>query len=483
MHDEVDKRLLHPNGIDGTTGTFLVKPLTYRQAADAAKLEQHPRDQVSWLRWVWRLFSRVHLGLPLGFDPTDLTQAGWGIVFHEDESDEAKRALLPLIDHRRKTVGDARTKVLEYQRSDKGRREWLTRHEVAEGVFDPTKVPYYLLLVGSPGRIPFQFYHHLGVEYCVGWIDFDCTEDLCCYVQSLIDYETSPTIPNSKEAVFFAPRHDSDKATQLSADYLIQPLAGDQASAGPGASQPRVPQRYGFTTRLSLGQDASKEALLHTLNGIGSQPAFLMAASHGIGWRAGHPLQLSTQGALLCQDWPGIGSPALPDHYVGARDILAEARVHGLIAFLFACYGAGTPDRDRFFTKAGEPPKLIAERPFLAALPKALLSHRNGGALACVGHVERAWGYSITPRNAGVQLQPFESAIANILSGKPVGLALRDFNTRFASLSTSLADKLRDISAGAHVPDDELASDWIERNDAGGYLVFGDPAVRLRTLG
>ena len=38
---------------------------------------------------------------------------------------------------------------------------------------------------------------------------------------------------------------------------------------------------------------------------------------------------------------------------------------------------------------------------FLAALPRALLTHPNGGALACIGHIDRGWGYSITPPRAG----------------------------------------------------------------------------------
>lgn len=37
----------------------------------------------------------------------------------------------------------------------------------------------------------------------------------------------------------------------------------------------------------------------------------------------------------------------------GAAELGAEARVHGLIAFLFACYGAGTPLRDEFLHAPG----------------------------------------------------------------------------------------------------------------------------------
>ena len=57
---------------------------------------------------------------------------------------------------------------------------------------------------------------------------------------------------------------------------------------------------------------------------------------------------------------------------------------------------------------------------------------------------------------------------------------LKDFNERFAALSVSLAGMLEQIEDGANVPDVQLATAWIQRNDAEGYALFGDPAARLR---
>jgi hypothetical protein len=57
---------------------------------------------------------------------------------------------------------------------------------------------------------------------------------------------------------------------------------------------------------------------------------------------------------------------------------------------------------------------------------------------------------------------------------------MKDFYERYASLSVSLSDMLEQLSFGASVPDADLASAWIARNDAEGYLILGDPAVRLR---
>ena len=122
----------------------------------------------------------------------------------------------------------------------------------------------------------------------------------------------------------------------------------------------------------------------------------------------------------------------------------------------------------------------LAPAAFMAALPKRLLSHSRGGALAVIGHIERAWGYSIPVTQVGPRLLPFENAIGRMLKGQPVGHATKDFNELFATRSASLTEMLQQIQNGFNVPDRQLVSAWIERNDARNYAVIGDPAARLR---
>jgi hypothetical protein len=198
-----------------------------------------------------------------------------------------------------------------------------------------------------------------------------------------------------------------------------------------------------------------------------------------VGYRQPRDEQAAVHGALVCKEWPRLGTFE-EGHYFAAKDLPGNSQVHGLIAFLFACWSGGTPSHDRFIHKPGEPPPRIAEKPFLAALPKALLSHPQGGALACIGHVERAWSYSITSSKTGPHIQAFQNAVKRILAGIPVGHAKKDFDERYTALNSRQSQLLEDASFGAQVTDEELATTWAWRNDAEGYLVIGDPAVRLR---
>lgn len=466
-----DEEMLITNGIDALTGRPLLPPL--RPSEAAAFLTGAPDDPAMTvlLQSVGRLGREAHLGLPMDVDPAIVPQAGWAIVFHQDEPEATREALAPLIERRRGQVSEDRVKVLEY-RSGERRAQWLARHGVGAGSVIPTKVPFYLLLVGGPEKIPFTFCHLLDLEYAVGLLHFDTAEEYARYAESVVRYETGEAVTSTaraKEAVFFATRHDYDRATQLSADALVRPLASGGA------------ERRGFRSRSVVQDEATKERLSQLFDPpAGTRPpAFLFTATHGVGFPCGHDLQLAAQGALLCQDWPGLGALS-PEHYFAAADLPASAQIHGLIAFHFACYGGGTPSHDRFLHKPGTPPPAIADQPFLAALPKALLSHPGGGALAVLAHVERAWGYSIVTANAGPQLLPFENAIERILSGQPVGHAMKDFNERYAALATSLSSLLEEASFGATVSDFELVSSWAERNDAEGYVVLGDPAVQMR---
>jgi hypothetical protein len=352
----------------------------------------------------------------------------------------------------------------------------MMRYNVAAGLVNPSQVPYFLALIGGPTDIPFAVQSDL-VDYAVGRIAFDNAEDYQRYAEGVVRYEENAEAgrpaPNRNEVVFWGPQHTGDPATQLTAGSLLTPLAYGTAH------EPAISSVVGCGQREFIGRVATRTALSEVFHSPADTvpPAVLFAASHGLGWPSPNPDQRAVQGSLVCQEWPGLGS-VLPKHYLQAANIRDDARVGGLIAVLVACYGAGTPDFDPYAAEPGQEPVRVADAPFIARLPQRLLAHPGGGALAVLGHVERLLGYSVQPLGVGPQPLLYRNLLGYLLSGQPIGHAAREFRERFASLSALLAGSFDPTQAGS--PDERRrVTWWAERNDAGNFLILGDPAVRL----
>ena len=470
-----DPNFVYVNGIDFDTGDYAFAPRSIDEIAKGV-LVRPGVETFDKLRGD----KPRSFGLPFGMDSSKLEEAGWGIVFHEDTAPEIRKALEPLIELRRKQAA-SRLKVLDYKKGEQT-RDWYQRHGTSAGNLDPEIVPYYLLLVGPPDLIPFEFQYLLGVEYAMGRLAFDKADDYERYARSTVAYEGAKSVPNAREIAYWGTRHLGDPATNLSASMLIDPLANGVPGAA-GSLKQAINTVVGYDRKLSLGDDATKANLLQALHGK-KPPAMLFTASHGMAFRPNQSAQTAAQGALLCQDWPGFGN-VRAEHFIAAADIADDANVNGTVALLFACFGAGTPDADQFLmdlSQAGKAPPL-APQPFVAALPRRLLAHPNGSALAVIGHVDRAWGFSIqAPKVAEPQIGTFRNGIGDILSGAPVGHAMCGrFGAKFAELSALLLSATSPTAPAAmRLGDRDLVTRWLERNDAQNFVLLGDPAVRIR---
>jgi hypothetical protein len=134
---------------------------------------------------------------------------------------------------------------------------------------------------------------------------------------------------------------------------------------------------------------------------------------------------------------------------------------------------------DDFTREALEDPLPIAPHSFVGRLPQRLLGHPRGGALAVVGHVERAWTYSFLWPRIEDQLDTFRSAVGTLFDGAPLGAAIEFLNQRYAALSTELDSAREDLRWGAPPDVVGLSGLWTAKNDARNYVILGDPAVRL----
>lgn len=474
-----DQQMLHFNGMDITTG----KPLTAPMAMDvfAVAAQKHMAQQVMAVQQpaVAAAAAGIVGGLSAtsaapaiqpSFDPTRLEEAGWGVIFAQNIDPAIRDALRPLLELRKAQVSRlSPQRYKEYSgpnawRSLESADDFLERHGATPGVVNPDHVPYYLLIVADPMAVVYRQQFDLDVLRAVGRIHFDTLEEYAGYARSVVAAESgSRVVP--RRAVLFA--STNDQTTQLSCDRLAIPLA----------SRLKADRPAWRVDSITAG-DATKARFNQLLTG-GDPAALLFTATHGGYLPFAHPLQSKRQGCLICQGFDrekvGADSYNPAEFYFSGEDVADAAQIPPMITFHFACFGAGTPQMDQFLLREGRRladafPQL-ARQPFVAYLPQRLLGHPNGGALATIGHVERAWGFNFDAEHAD-DIAIFEHALTAIMDGSQVGHAMQMFGERYSQLNKALAKAPDKRSA-------DYVKLWTAGKDARNYVIVGDPAVRL----
>jgi hypothetical protein len=400
----------------------------------------------------------------------DLSQTGWAVIFAEGIDPAVREALAPLLDQRKKeATGLLPTGYRELSgelayRTDDSREDFLNRWKLGAGaVVAPGKLPYYLLLVGSPREIPFEIQYELAIDYAVGRLWFDTPEEYARYAHTVMEIEARPSGPH-RHAALFGTAHEGDPATQASARTFVKPLGETLRQEYPD-----------WNIEMILGAQATKPSLTSLL--AQRPPSLLFTASHATLLGKGDPRQRELQGALVCEGWQpgtGVGSKDL----FAAADLPSGADLQGLMAFLFACSSAGTPDQDDFYSFT-EDDFLGADEPFLSRLPQRLLTQ---GAAAVIGHVDRVWMASFLydqDREETGDIEVFKETARFLLDGYRAGHAIGPMTRRHASLSAGVLDQQLRLLRQQPVDRKWLGDLWLRSNDARNYLLLGDPAARL----
>jgi hypothetical protein len=286
-------------------------------------------------------------------------------------------------------------------------------------------------------------------------------------------------VETSRQLTFFAPCNQRDVATPLLTNQVVNPLLTE-----PDVYGRLVGQKSKFKLQSFTGESAKKDSLCKIMQGETGRPALLFTGSHGKSvTQPDDPALSEFRGSLICQEWIK-GVPATPDQVFAGVDITDNSKVHGMIHFMFACYGVGWPEFDNYSRTAAAAPR-IAPAPSLARLPSKLLAHRDGGVLAVLGHIDRAWGWSFESDDGTAQNGDFRLILNDLMAGTRIGDATDSFNSSWGARSIEIAETLQQLQNGDRkLTGDSLkkfANKWVARDDARNYIIFGDPAVRLRT--
>jgi hypothetical protein len=417
-------------------------------------------------------------------DPNDLTQTGWGVIFASDADPAIQAHLQPLLDLRKGQVQDERlfrvfsgnSGVLPGQTA----AGWAQQRGVSltAPVSPYQGVPYYLLIVGSPERISFEFQALLKLQWAVGRLAFDDVDDYGRYAQAVVQYESASYKPlQSKSAAVWVTRNPGDLATAMLSGAISQDFLATGNALG---------ARSSFNLNAFTNGKATKGQLTDILRGNlpGGAPAVLFTGSHGCNYSGADAVtQRRLQGSLVTQEWVP-GTPASALNQFCADDVPADAKLQGTIGFLFACYSGGWPTTNTYYFNKDGSPITIAPAPTIAKLPQAMLSR---GMLSMIGHVDLAFPYAFQNVNGTPQMQAIRTPLELLMRGKRTGLAADSLSILWSSLSSQLG-MAQAANAGPAAPkaaqspalSPALAQLTIARDDARNYIVLGDPATRLR---
>jgi WD40 repeat protein len=412
----------------------------------------------------------------------DLAEKGWGVIFAAD-ADPALSAVLHELLALRRSQAQERFQIFAgddgYQTGERA-SQFLERHESGA-------MPYYLLIVGPPSAIPFEFQYYLSINHAVGRIAFAHWHEYVNYARSVVAAATGQ-VALPPGTLVFATRHLNDPATTYSYKNLALPLMQELSVADPNwpinlMTEDELPNQS-KSGSLQPMRSAMKADLHYALS---QDPTWslLFVAAHGIQFPANDPRQRDTAGALLCQDSPSAES-TFPEHYFAASDLdaLPQTSLLGTIAFLFGEFTAGTPHLDNFaFRHTLNAQTILAPEDFLARLPQRMLAHPNGGALAVIGHVDQNWTTSFIGRSRRGQssIGAFAFLFTHLMRGYPVGFAMEEFRRRFRrELSDWVELQMQQATEPADNKRDQAAV--IQETamiDLRNYIILGDPAVYI----
>ncbi|HRI72358.1 MAG TPA: helix-turn-helix domain-containing protein [Polyangium sp.] len=427
-------------------------------------------------------------------DPNDLSKQRWGVIHADSEAGrKAFNAIAPLIAWRqRQQEASVKSWAVPAEMDVQSAFDW--KNKVLRSEYLPEhKRPRYLLILGDLNDVSAELGHVLANGSFVGRIHFDDVEGYAAYAQKVVDWERGPAKLTSKvvekAALDFFVARDGTKATEQ----------GQRRLVGPCITLARRKSRKPFPADVhDPWEDVRGASDLLERCRI-DRPSVFVSVCHGAGrpqggWKKpGDERQL--QGALK------VGHGASADSLLTAEQLTgSEPFLPGGIWFAVACFGAGTPPKSAFYSwlrqlrEAGQYNESVEqvleslpkdeEKPFLAALPKAVLQNPNG-PLAFFGHLDLAWTCAFTDMDGTSRASRIFSALSVLANGNRAGVAHGALMRAYREVNDELlagyeVEQDGRLGAASYKPNaPRRARAFMLRNDLRGYILLGDPAARL----
>jgi len=406
-------------------------------------------------------------------DPGEPRTAGWTYLVNrtDPQRSEIENTLEPLA-NQRNMVNNHEPLLFNGELPEEW-EDWL--YDNYYGLrLENKKVPQYILIAGGPDQVPFSFQSLLDSVANVGRVDFDTLEDLQQYVEKLIRIENADAPFVTRDAVLFGTDGGVSDPTYFSRKYMIEPI------------NEHIREKMQFSTHTMVGTNATKANLLEALSSL--KPAIVYTASHGLGATSeSFEFQKRYNGAICCQN---TGALTLDDLFSVDDIPKDQSFLEGAVFFQFACFGYGTPAESDYAHWLDGVPKKYTDTDFVSAIPKRLLANPQG-PISFIGHLDTAFLHAFVDIEDPhildrwhTRISPFVSAIDYLLQVQPSGLAMQDMSNKY-SISNLLITKTYDrYQRGRFQWNEErearFLDNWITRSDAQNYMIYGDPAARLR---
>jgi hypothetical protein len=423
-------------------------------------------------------------------DASDLASQRWGVIAPRDAAgDRLLELVAPLIERRRQQQGGREVRIhrVPARMSLDEAIHWKKR---AFRKCDDLELdlPRYQLILGDLDQVPLIVQQVQAADGFIGRLAFDREDDYRAYVDKVLGWEDRPAPAPAGHAILHTV-HDGTPATRRGHGTLMLP--GHQILE----RRRRFGEVRAAALRLAGSDRPTPEELLAAAEApdMTGGPGVLLTLSHGLGvprggWDA-DARQRREQGALSF----GRGG------VLAGADLAGRRFLPGGVWLAVSCFGAGTTERSDYYhwldtlRRAGRVGNQIEhvldtlahERPFVAALPKAALASPDG-PLAFIGHVDLAWAYSFFSLDDQPTRRPgrFMSVLRSLLHGERVGAAMRALSGLFDEVNTELTALDHEHARAGRPPLDDRARArrghlWMLRQDLSGYVLLGDPAVKL----